>query len=102
MSVDQVTASGVFRVGEVLGRAWRIFIGNILFFLGVPVLIYAALAGVIAAAVGVVRMTGGAGAPMWAGIALAAIVMLGVQTVGQSVLLLGAFQRLRGEPLRVG
>lgn len=102
MSVDQVTAGGVFRVGEVLGRAWRIFIGNILFFLGVPVLIYIALAGVVAVAAGVVRVTGGAGALMWAGIVLAAIVMLGVQTVGQGVLLLGAFQRLRGEPLRIG
>jgi hypothetical protein len=102
MSIDHVTADRVFRIGEVLGGAWRMFVGNILFFLGVPILIYVALVAVVAAAADLVRVTDGAGLLMWAGVVLAAIVMFGVQTVGQGVLLLGAFQRLRGEPLRIG
>ena len=40
MSVDSISASGVFRVGDVMSRAWRLFAGNILFFLLVPIVIY--------------------------------------------------------------
>ena len=102
MSADRFTASGVFRVGDVLGRAWRIFTGNILFFLGLPALIY--LAVVLAFAVATFLVPGKLtdfGPPAVA-VSLAAVLALCVAAVGQAVLLLGAFQRLRGEPLRIG
>jgi hypothetical protein len=105
MSVEAINASEVFRVGDVLSRAWRIFIGNILFFLLVPFVIQ--LISVFAVgALAVTFVFAG-----WAtneialtvvGIFLAAIVAIGLYMVGQAVLLLGAFQRLRGQPLRVG
>jgi hypothetical protein len=102
MSADQLTASGVFRVGDVLSGAWRIFTGNLPFFLGIPVLIYAAIAGVFAALVSLFGMTGGNQQLVWIGLGLVAIVDLTLYTIGQAVVVIGAFQRLRGEPLRAG
>lgn len=99
MSVDQVTAGGVFRIGEVLSRAWRIFIGNILFFLGVPVLVCAAMVGAFAASIRLVGMAGDN--QKLACVGLAAVVILGLYVVGQAMVLIGGFQRLSGEPLRV-
>src|SRR5262249_34573816 len=102
MSADQVTAGGVFRIGEVLDRASRICIGNILFFLGVPALIYAAIAGVFTASARLVAMAGGNQRLAWASFGLAAIIILALYVIGQAVVLIGAFQRLHGDPLRVG
>jgi hypothetical protein len=96
MSADEFTASGDFRVGDVLRRAWRIFTDNLLFFL-LPVLIFA----VMLAAVGVIgSRTNLAGSDAWSVVAM--IVLAIVAALAKSVILLGAFQRLRGEPLRVG
>jgi hypothetical protein len=39
---------------------------------------------------------------VWIGLGLAAIADLALYTMGQAVVLIGAFQRLRGEPVRVG
>ena len=39
MSVASLNGSGDFRVGDVLGRAWHLLTGNILFFLLVPAVI---------------------------------------------------------------
>jgi hypothetical protein len=105
MSLDSITASGVFRVGDVLSRAWRLFIGNILFFLLALIAIYAVM--VIAFVVfGMTLFFAGwaSGSPglIGIGIALVIIVVLSLTMIGQGVLLLGAFQRLRGQPLRVG
>ncbi len=105
MSVDSVTAGGDFRVGDVFARAWNIFTGNILFFLGVTLVTYAAMG--IAVAIVVVPFAfaavSGNAAPVLIGIAivLAILVFVAVNTIGQAVLLLGAFQRMRGQPLRV-
>jgi hypothetical protein len=102
MSAEQVTAGGVFRVGEVLGRAWRILIGNVLFFLGVPVVVYAAIVASFTASAKLVGMAGGNQRLAWASVGLAAVFALGVYTIGQALAVIGGFQRLRGEPLRVG
>jgi len=105
MSVDSISASGVFRVGDVMSRAWRLFAGNILFFLLVPIVIYVVMViafvafGMTFAFAGVAS---GASVLVWLGIGLAVIVALSLTMLGQGVLLLGAFQRLRGQPLRVG
>ena len=39
MTVASITGGGDFRVGEVMSRAWRLFTGNLLFFLAVPFVI---------------------------------------------------------------
>ena len=102
MSADRLTASGVFRVGDVLSGAWRIFTGNLLFFLGVPVLIYAAITGVFMALVRLFGITGGNQRQVWIGLGILATVDLTLYTIGQAVVVIGGFQRLRGEPLRAG
>ena len=102
MSADQLTASGVFRVGDVLGQARRIFAGDLLFFLGLPVLIYAAVTAVFMASAIMPRVAGGNQGLAWISFALAVIVDLALYTIGQAAVLIGGFQRLRGEPLRVG
>src|SRR5262249_39131195 len=101
MSADQITAGGAFRVGDVLGRAWRMCVGNILFFLGVSGLICAAIAAAIAATASLVDVADKASWQIGA-IVVLAVILLGINLVGQGVLLSSAVQRLRGEQLRVG
>jgi hypothetical protein len=105
MSIDSINTSGDFRVGDVMSRAWRIFTGNILFFLLVP-FIMQLITIVVVVVFAVTFIFAG-----WAinaaglaavGIVLALIFAVGLHMIGQGLLLVGAFQRLRGEPLRVG
>jgi hypothetical protein len=102
MSVEPIDAGGIFRVGPVLSRAWRLFVGDILFFLGVTILMAVPVALAIAAAN--FRVPGRAAdyGPGVIEVSLDTILALGVGVVGQAVLLLGAFQRLRGRPLHLG
>jgi hypothetical protein len=105
MSVDSINAGGVFRVGDVLSRAWRLFAGNLLFFLLVPVVIYATMVVAFVLFGMTIFFAGWAsGSPgfVWLGIGLAIIVALSCTMIGQGLLLLAAFQRLRGQPLRIG
>jgi hypothetical protein len=105
MAVASMVGGGSFRVGDVLNRAWRLFTGNILFFAAVPLLSYVivfvtvfvfalllALAG-WATNPGVIAVIGGI---------LAVLLFIGLYMVAEAVILLGAFQRLRGHPLQVG
>ncbi len=102
-----IMAGGDFRVGDVLARSWNIFTGNILFFVGVTLVIYLAMG----AGIGVVVIpisfaawwaSGIAGAVLIGiAIVIAVVVFVGLNTIGQAVLLLGAFQRMRGQPLQV-
>jgi len=104
MSVASINASGDFRVGEVLSRAWSILTGNIVFFLTVPILLLVSYF-VIGTGLGVVfALLGGIGSPWVIGLAgLATVIaILALNMIGQGVLLMGAFQRLRGQPLQVG
>jgi hypothetical protein len=105
MSVDSINASGVFRVGDVMSGAWRLLTRNLLFFLLAPVIIYLIMVAFLALFFIIF------GSDEWAsdsptviglGSSLAAIVGLSFTLIGQGLLLLGAFQRLRGQPLRVG
>jgi len=112
MSVASINAGGDFRVGEVLSRAWSIFIGNIIFFLAVPLLINAiyfifnfVLGRWFVVFRAPVFSPGLAIGSPWTILAVSigtAIFFLCLHVFGQGVLLTGAFQRLRGEPLRVG
>ena len=106
MSVMSAERRGDFRVGAVLSGSWRIFAGGLLFFLGVPVLIDLIVVGV---SVGTVLLFELAGGDAQFGRTVAAvgaflIIVLAVilNMLGQAVLLVGAFQRLRGEPIRAG
>jgi hypothetical protein len=105
MSVASIRAAGDFRVGEVLGRAWSIFTGNIFFFLTVPILLLVSYFVIGAGLALVFAVIGGGIRSPWlvAAATIATFVaILCLNMIGQSVLLLGAFQRLRGEPLRPG
>jgi hypothetical protein len=105
MAIDTITGGGDFRVGDVLNRAWQVFIRNILFFVGITLLVYLAIflpIGVF----GVLLVLAGMGSDAWwliaIGIVVAALLFIVLNTIGQAVLLFGTFQRLRGQPLRVG
>ncbi|HUI96400.1 MAG TPA: hypothetical protein VLX44_11650 [Xanthobacteraceae bacterium] len=93
-----------FRVGAVLRRSWRIFAGGLLFFLGVPALIDAAVVATGGATVLLLEHAGGDPhfGPTAATVGGFLIIILAVplNLLGQAVLLVGAFQRLRGEPIR--
>src|SRR5215469_509897 len=112
MTVASITGGADFRVGEVLSRAWRLCIGNILFFLAVPFVIFIisfvgamvfALLFVFAGmGIGAAGMGPGSIALGVVGVAVAVIVVLALNVIGQGVLLLGAFQRLRGQTIRIG
>jgi hypothetical protein len=117
MTLASIDAGGDFRVGAVLSRAWSVFTGNIIFFLAVPLLtnaIYFLIShgtGKVYAALGIAPSVVVVGSPaMMAGrlwiIALISMITLVIYLClymfGQGVLLTGAFQRLRGEPLHVG
>jgi hypothetical protein len=103
MTVASINAGGDFRVGEVMSRAWSVFTGNILFFVTVPILLLVSYF-VIGAGLGAIfAIVGGVtGSPWVIGLAgiITIIAILCLNMIGQGVLLLGAFQRLRGQPLR--
>jgi hypothetical protein len=118
MTVPSINAGGDFRVGEVLSRAWSVFTRNIIFFLAVPLVVHA-IYFLINEALGrtfvvfrrplsppIVPTAPGTVLPSVWLIVLVSIVtvilFLCLYNFGQGVLLTGAFQRLRGEPLRVG
>jgi len=105
MAVDSIPSLGVFRVGNVMSRAWRLFTGNILFFAAVPFLSYvivfvAAMAFMLVAAFA--GFASNVAAVTVVGVIVGVLLFMGLYMIGEAVVLLGAFQRLRGEPLRVG
>src|ERR1700722_1698592 len=106
MSVASVDAGGGnLSVGDVLSRAWKVLTGNLLFFLLVPVIIYVAMVAafvVFGLAIAFGGWASSSSGLIGVGIALAIMITLSLTMIGQGVLLLGAFQRLRGQPLRVG
>src|SRR5262245_27959728 len=105
MSIDPFSAGRVFRVGEVMSRAWRIFTGNILFFLLVPFVVQVVTIVAVVVSGFTFIFAGwatGAIALAVAGIILSVIAALSLYSVGQAIVLAGAFQRMRGQPLRVG
>jgi hypothetical protein len=104
MSVASINAGGDFRVGDVVSRAWSVFTGNLAFFLGITLLIYLVIFVAIGAFVGLIALAAIGGQSTWVivvGATLAVLLFLSLNTIGQAVLLIGAFQRMRGEPLRV-
>ena len=105
MSIDSLSAGRVFRAGDVMSRAWRIFIGNILFFLLVPFVVQVvAVVAVVVFAFTFIFAGWATGTIVLAvaGIILAVIAALSVYSIGTAIVLGGAFQRMRGQPLRLG
>ncbi|HUI96401.1 MAG TPA: hypothetical protein VLX44_11655 [Xanthobacteraceae bacterium] len=88
-----------------MSRAWRIFTGNLVFFLAVPFIIYVITfvgALVLGLSFFLAGWATGSFVLMTVAVFLAFVVILTLTLVGQGVLLFGAFQRLRGQPLRIG
>src|ERR1700686_4468151 len=105
MSDASINAGGDFRVGDVLSRAWNIFTGNLAFFLGITLLIYLAIIVVVGAFVAMFILAGASGnmgGLVAIGIFLSVVLFLCLNTIGEAVLLFGAFQVLRGQSIRVG
>jgi hypothetical protein len=109
MSMDSIRGGGDFRVGDVLNRTWQVFTGNIVFFLAIAFLVNVGIALAISLPLGVfgvlVVLVGASTGAWWLiglGIFLAGLLFIILNTIGEAVVLLGIFQRLRGEPLRVG
>ncbi len=105
MAVDSIPSHGVFRVGDVISRAWRLFTGNILFFAAVPFLSYVIVFVAVMAFILVLALVGMASkmtAVAVVGVIVGSLLFIGLYMIGEAVVLLGAFQRLRGQPLRVG
>ncbi len=105
MSVDSINEVGAFRVGDVLSRAWRLFVGNILFFAAVPLVSYVIVFVVTVIFTLLTAFVGWAsnmGVAIFIAAVLGILLFVGLYMIGEAVVLLGAFQRLRGHPLRVG
>jgi hypothetical protein len=88
-----------------LSRAWRIFAANLAFFLGITLLIYLAIIVVVGACVAIFFIAGASPDVGWLaaiGIFLGIVLFLSLNTIGEAVLLFGAFQVLRGQSIRVG
>jgi len=105
MSVNSIGGSGVFSVGDVLNRTWHVFIGNARFFLGITALVYVAIFMPLGALAVLALLAGASDMTPWliiAGVPVAIVLFLVLNAFGEAVLLFGTFQRLRGEPLRVG
>jgi hypothetical protein len=103
MSADPIEASGVFLVGSVLSRAWRLLTGNILLFLFVPAVIYGSMVIAFVIFGSVFAFAGwnsGSSGVADLGMVLGRVAVLSLTMVGQGVLLLVGFQRLPGQPLR--
>jgi hypothetical protein len=103
MSIESIDGHGIFRIGSVLRPAWRLFAGDILFFLFVPAVIYGSMviAFVIFGSVfAFAGWTSGSSGVADLGMVIGRVAALSLTMVGQGVLLLVAFQRLRGQPLR--
>jgi hypothetical protein len=91
------SAGGDFRIGSVLNRAFEICVANFPFFL-IVTLVVALPNLLIQLNKPVADQSTGVGSFF---ILLAVSVLVGIvlNTVGEAVILLGAFQRLRGQPL---
>ena len=101
MTLASINADAEFRVGDVLSRAWSILTGNVIFFLAVPILLLVSYF-VIGAGLAVVFAVVGGRSPWMVFLAgiVTVVAILCLNMIGQAVLLMGAFQRLRGQPLR--
>lgn len=115
MSTTSIIGSGDFRVGDVLNRTWKIYIGNFLFLFGISFVVLAVFAATVVAVLAIlapigafsvlVSLAGIDNVGWWligTGIVLFFLLLVVLNTVAEAVLLFGIFQRLRGQPLRVG
>ena len=93
MTVTALQAEGEFRIGSVLSRAWNVLFANFPFFFLVAVV--TALPGAVWPLV--VDPTKHLVANV-----LVTVVSIVLGTIGQAVILVGAFQYLRGEPVQAG
>jgi hypothetical protein len=111
MSVASSGGGGDFRVGDVLSRSWTLLSANFLFFIALSALVYAVIIAVVFVVTLIAMAAGvmGGGRPSTALIVLIAIVAFATLIfayvaiiVSQGALLFGAFQNLRGQPVRIG
>ena len=97
MTVASMDAGRSFRIGKVLGRAFESLIANFVFFLSITLVV--ALPNLLfELRPEMVETT----LFQQGGYAIVFLLGIVLNTIGQAVILFGAFQRLRGQPLQVG
>ena len=107
MAIEQVGAGGGFRIGDVFSRGWAVLTGNLVFFIGVTLLVYLVTILTVVVVFGLAYATGQVGSAAF-GVALfisafaVFFVIIAVNMVGEAAILYGAFQYLRGQPVRIG
>jgi hypothetical protein len=93
MTVAALDSGGQFRIGSVVNGAWRVLSANFLFFFGVSL--------VVSLPQMFLQEPSQPQSIHWA-VALAIIPWLALYVVVQAIVLFGAFQSLRGQPVAVG
>jgi hypothetical protein len=96
MAVASMDAGRIFRIGHVLGRAFESLIANFVFFFSITLVV--ALPNLLELRPEVAETT----LFQQGGYVIVFLLGLVLNTIGQAVILFGAFQRLRGQPLQVG
>jgi hypothetical protein len=101
------SGGGDFRIGDVLSRAWTILSNNLLFFIGLSALVYVVMIAIVVLVVLMAVATGQFGRGGFGALVvllgiISALAVIVVSMVGQAAMLFGAFQYLRGLPVRMG
>jgi hypothetical protein len=94
MSAMALDSSGQFRIGSVFNGAWRIFAGNFLFFVGISLIVSLPQLLILSNRSDPTALGWSFVIALFAGLIL--------NTIGQAVILFGAFQDLRGHPVQAG
>ena len=94
MTVATMDAGGDFRIGSVVNRAWGILSANFLFFFAVTFIV---------ALPNLLFLMGQTQPPAFRwGLVIAVFAGLILNTIGQAIILFGAFQQLRGQSVQTG
>jgi hypothetical protein len=88
-----------FRVGNVLSRAWTVFTNNFIIFFVITLIV--SLPNLLAASSGATDPSANPSAFLWR-IGVGALLVIILNTIGEAVIVYGAFQNLRGQPVRLG
>jgi hypothetical protein len=108
MAFEAVGAGGDFRIGDVFSRAWSVFTGNLVIFVGITLVAYVTTFVVTALLFGVSYATTGQvspeafGATFFISSVIVFFVVICVNILSEATILFGAFQYLRGQPVRIG
>ena len=98
-SITRGGATSEFRIGNVLSQAWTVFANNFVVFFVIMLIV--SLPNLLVATPGTENVAANPSAFFWKlGVALLLAIIL--NTLGEAVIVYGAFQSLRGQEVRLG